>query len=183
MAEGADGVTVRALTIADREAYRDLRLRALHDEPEAFTSSFEEEAASAERWSAERLAMRPDDDVLLGAFDPAGRLVGTAGIERRPRRKERHKANFYGMYVAPEASGRGVGRQLLAAAIATARGWRGVCLITLTVTRGNERARRLYASAGFLTFGVETDAIRIGTASYDKEHMLLPLGPSSSGTG
>jgi RimJ/RimL family protein N-acetyltransferase len=168
-------VTLRPLTIADRTAYRDLRLRALREEPEAFTSSYDEEAATAERWSAERLAMHPDDNVIVGAFDGDGRLVGIAGVERRTRAKERHKALLYGMYVAPEAAGQGIGRRLVAAVIVVAGQWPGVRQITLTVTRGNERARRLYVAAGFATFGIEVDAIRIGSACFDKEHMVLRL--------
>jgi len=168
-------VTLRPLAIGDRVAYRDLRLRALREEPEAFTSSFEEEAASAERWAVERLSMPPDHNVIVGAFDAAGRLVGVAGIERRTRAKERHKALLYGMYVVPEVAGQGLGRRLVATVVEAARQWPGLSQITLTVTRGNERARRLYAAAGFTTFGIEVDAIRIGAASFDKEHMVLRL--------
>jgi RimJ/RimL family protein N-acetyltransferase len=170
-------VTLRPLTIGDRVAYRDLRLRALREAPEAFTSSHDEEAASAARWSAERLATHPDQNVIVGAFDAGGRLVGIAGVERRTRAKERHKALLYGMYVAPEVAGKGVGRRLVAAAVETARQWPGLRQITLTVTRGNERAHRLYSAAGFTTFGIEVDAIRIGGASFDKEHMVLRLAP------
>lgn len=172
----AADVTLRPLTTADRDAYRELRLRALREAPEAFTSSHAEEAATAERWSAERLAASPDENVILGAFDAGGRLVGTAGIQRRPRAKERHVATLYGMYVAPEMAGRGAGRALVASAIATARRWPGIRQIVLTVTRGNERARRLYAGAGFASFGIEPDAVRIGTDFFDKEHMVLRLG-------
>ena len=44
-----------------------------------------------------------------------------------------------------------------------------------TVTRSNARARRLYGEAGFITFGIEHRAIKVGETYYDKEHMVLFL--------
>jgi RimJ/RimL family protein N-acetyltransferase len=170
-----DGVTLRPLVPADRDAYRDLRLRALREEPEAFTSSHEELAADADTWAAARLATRADANVIIGAFATDGRLVGMVGLERMSRHKERHKALLYGMYVAPEAAGRGIGRALVAAAVAAGRQWPGLRQIALTVTATNERARRLYAAAGFATFGVEPDAVRIGDRFLAKEHRVLQL--------
>jgi len=168
-------VMLRALRPADRDAYRELRLRALREEPEAFTSSYEEQAASTADWASARLATATDANLILGAFDAGGRLVGMVGLERQPRRKERHKAHLYGMYVAPEVAGRGIGGQLVAAAVAAARRWIGVRQITLSVTRTNVRARRLYETAGFATFGIEPEAIRVDQAFLDKELMVLRL--------
>jgi ribosomal protein S18 acetylase RimI-like enzyme len=80
-----------------------------------------------------------------------------------------------GMYVAPEAAGQGAGRALLHALLAHARA-EGIGSLVLTVTEGNTRAQRLYEQAGFRSFGVEPDAIRIGERSYAKNHMHLELG-------
>jgi len=74
-------VTLRPLAIGDRVAYRDLRLRALREEPEAFTSSFEEEAASAERWAVERLSMPPAPSGLE-EFADAGAIPTLRGLAR-----------------------------------------------------------------------------------------------------
>ena len=49
----------------------------------------------------------------------------------------------------------------------------------LTVTEGNGAAQRLYEAAGFRSFGIEPDAIRVGARSHAKNHMHLDLGPSS----
>jgi RimJ/RimL family protein N-acetyltransferase len=173
----AISASLRALTPADAPAYRALRLRALAEFPEAFTSSAEEESASTTDLAARRLAPR-EGEVLLGAFVGAT-LAGTVGLERKPRDKERHKAWLYGMFVAPEHGGRAIGRQLLDAAIAHARAWPGVEQITLSVTRGNERAHRLYDRAGFVTFGVEQRAIKLAGEYLDKEHMVLFLGTAT----
>lgn len=157
----------------DAATYRALRLRALAEFPDAFTSSAAEEANSQEDWAAKRLRTR-DGHVLLGAFI-AGELAGTAGLERKARAKERHKAMLYGMFVTPEHSGRHIGRKMVDFLIGTARAWPGLEQVMLTVTRTNARARRLYGEAGFITFGIEHRAIKVGDAYYDKEHMVLFL--------
>ena len=164
---------LRPLVPDDAATYRALRLRALAEFPDAFTSSAAEEANSQEDWATKRLRTR-EGHVLLGAF-VAGELAGTAGLERRSRAKERHKALLYGMYVAPEHAGRHIGRKMVDVLIDTARSWSAMEQITLTVTRTNARARRLYGEAGFITFGVEHRAIKVGEAYYDKEHMVLFL--------
>ncbi|MEO5699171.1 MAG: GNAT family N-acetyltransferase [Casimicrobiaceae bacterium] len=169
-------MSLRELLPTDAAAYRAVRLRALADFPEAFTSSAEEEAPSADAWSVERLTPRPGR-TFMGAF--VGEvLAGTAGLVRLPRHKERHKADLVGMYVEPEFGGRHIGRQLVEALIATGRTWPGLEQVTLSVTRGNARAQRLYHEAGFVTFGIEHRAIKVGATYYDKEHMVLFLNPS-----
>jgi RimJ/RimL family protein N-acetyltransferase len=46
----------------------------------------------------------------------------------------------------------------------------------LSVVRENGPARRLYESAGFLEFGVETKASKYGDKYYDEALMALDLG-------
>ena len=122
---------------------------------------------------AARLA--PDgDEAVYGAFDEA-RLVGLAGIARETRTKNRHKATVFGMCVAPECGGRGIGGALLAHVIAEARGQPGLQQLLLTVTDGNTTAAALYAKAGFRSFGIEPRAICIDGKYYGKNHMILFL--------
>lgn len=160
---------VRMLGPADATLYRSLRLRALREHPDAFTSSYSEDREQPVEVAAQRLAAH----AFWGAYRH-GELYGFVGLERELRAKNRHKATVMGMYVAPEAWGQGVGRALLAALIAHARA-NGLQSLVLTVTEGNERARRLYEAAGFRSFGVEPDAIRVAGQPYAKNHMHLDL--------
>lgn len=162
---------VRRLAPADVDAYRALRLRALREHPEAFTSSYEEDAAQPPEWTRQRLAS--PSFAGWGAFEAAA-LFGMVGLERERRAKNRHKATVVGMYVAPEAAGHGVGRALLDVLVAHARA-EGVASLVLTVTVGNEPARRLYQGAGFRSFGIEPDAIRVEGRAHAKNHMYLEL--------
>ena len=166
---------IRQLIPSDAPEYRALRLRALREHSEAFTSSHQDDEMLPLSATEKRLlpgeAMR-----FWGAFD-GGRLCGMVGLEREQRSKTKHKAKVVGMYVAPEAAGRGTARALLERLIAEAR-LSGIELLVLTVTDGNRRATALYDKAGFHSFGVEPDAIRVDGASHSKRHMVLQLKPT-----
>jgi len=170
-----DRLLIRRLGPPDAAAYRELRLRGLREHPDAFTSSFDEECAKPLAASERRIA--PDSaDAVYGAFVD-GTLAGMAGLSRELRAKNRHKAVVFGMYVAPERGGRGIGEALLAHIIGEARRAAGLEQLVLTVTDTNAAARRLYQKAGFRSFGVEPRAIRIGNTYCDKNHMILFLAP------
>lgn len=160
---------VRMLGPADAMLYRALRLRALREHPDAFTSSYEEDRGQPVEAAAQRLAAH----AFWGAYQHA-ELYGFVGLEREARPKNRHKGTVMGMYVAPEIGGQGVGRALLKALVAHARA-NGLESLVLTVTDGNERALRLYRSAGFRSFGIEPDAIRVAGRAHAKNHMHLDL--------
>ncbi|WP_235579829.1 GNAT family N-acetyltransferase [Ramlibacter sp. Leaf400] len=162
------------LTPADAAEYRELRLRALRDHPEAFTSSHEEESQQPLEVARERLTS--DHTSFWGAWRHR-ELCGMVGLLREPRPKNRHKATVVAMYVAPEARGHDAGRRLLQALVAQAR-QEGLASLVLTVTEGNDEAQRLYAAAGFRSFGVEPRAVRIDGRFLAKNHMILELDPA-----
>ncbi|MDB5858439.1 MAG: family N-acetyltransferase [Ramlibacter sp.] len=165
---------IRSLTPADATAYRSLRLRGLREHPEAFTSSYEEDVQQPLQVAELRLASQRTS--FWGAFQ--GReLCGAVGLEREGRAKVLHRAKVIGMYVVPEATGQGVGAQLLQALLARSRA-EGLESLVLTVTEGNEAARRLYERCGFRSFGIEPRAIKVGPACYAKNHMVLDLTSS-----
>jgi ribosomal protein S18 acetylase RimI-like enzyme len=121
--------------------------------------------------------LAPDSrDVVYGAFVD-GALAGVVGCSREPRAKNRHKAVVFGMHVAPEHARRGIGAALLAHLIEEARREQGILQLVLTVTDSNRAARALYERAGFHSFGVEPRAIRVDDAFFDKNHMILSIGP------
>ena len=142
---------------ADADAFRSLRLEALLNAPAAFASSYEDEVARSLVDVAGRLTPG-HDGVTLGAF-VAERLVGTVGVRRLPRRKERHEAFIWGMDVTPRARGRGAGRRLAAAALDHAATMPGLRQVVLGVGAENRVARRIYDELGFEPFGVERDAL------------------------
>jgi predicted GNAT family acetyltransferase len=99
-----------------------------------------------------------------------GALAGVVGMTRETRLKNRHKATLVAMYVAPEYGGRGLGLALVNTVVQAAKA-AGVELLVLTVTEGNRQAAALYERAGFKSFGVEPDAIRVNGVPFGKQHM------------
>ena len=103
------------------------------------------------------------DNRFYGAF-AEDRLIGIVSLQRYGREKLRHRASVGGMYVDPEARGKGIGKSLLDQALSDARLWRGLEDVILAVTVGNEAARKLYVGAGFKTYSVDSRLLRSMTA-------------------
>lgn len=174
---GKTRFTVRRLDLSDSAAYRACRLRGLFEYPDAFTSSFEEENARPVAYTDARLDPAGNRKIW-GAFID-GELVGMIGLEPQMREKNRHKALLTGMFVSAEHAGRGLGRALIQTLVDEARST-GIELIVLTVTDNNRPAIGLYRKAGFASFGIEPDAIRIDGVSLDKAHMYLALASTAA---
>jgi RimJ/RimL family protein N-acetyltransferase len=152
--------------------YRALMLEAFDLHPQAFTSSVRERAAMPLGWWESRLTSKLD--LVLGAFED-GRLAGIVGLAFEPREKARHKVTLFGMYVTPGVRQRGLGYELVQAALAEAQHHGGLRLIQLTVTAGNDAAFNLYRRCGFVQFGLEPMAVRVGEDYFDKIHLWREL--------
>lgn len=151
---------VRPLAAADVEAYRALRLQGLRDNPHAFGADGDEEAA----WPIADWVARLQRRFTFGAF-VEGRLVGTAALSVEPGRKQGHRGSLVGMYVAPAARGRRVGRALIAAVLERAKG--RVETLELSVAIANAPAIALYLACGFRPYAIDADAIRVDGVPVD----------------
>jgi len=149
-------------------AYRELMLEAYDRHPQAFTSSVRERAAMPLSWWEGRLTSKLD--VVFGAFEE-GKLAGIVGLAFEPREKARHKATLFGMYVSGTVRQRGLGSQLVQAALAEAQQHPALKVIQLTVTAGNDAAFNLYQRCGFIQFGLAPLAVRVGEEYFDQIHM------------
>jgi len=166
----ATDIEIRPLTSADAGPYRDIRLVALENKPEAFDSTFESEIAQPLTWFCDRL----NSSQVFGAFRST-ELLGIAGFVRHESDKAAHKGLLWGMYVRPDARKAGVGRRLVEAVIEFAR--QRVEVIQLAVVADSTRARRLYARLGFLEYGIERNSLKQGGRYYDVVLMAMDLAP------
>jgi ribosomal protein S18 acetylase RimI-like enzyme len=166
---------LRAESPTDITQYWQVRNQGLKEFPDAFTTSHDEGLATAPEKLAKRFGGENSDDFVIGAFSATDKLLGCTGFERETRTKQRHKGKVLGMYVIPDARGTGLGRKILVALLLEAKQLDGLEQIILSVTHSNEGVRLLYISMGFVTFGIERNAIKVGQNYYDKEFMALNL--------
>ncbi len=154
-----------------------LRLRALQEHPEAFGEPYEEAAAVPEEDAIARFRNTSiaGDNAIFGALSSDGKLVGMTGIVREQRVKNRHRMTLWGVYVAPEARGQGLGARVLEATIAHARSTPGVLQIHLTVVRTNVVAARSYERAGFVRYGRVPRAEVLNGEPVDDDLLVLML--------
>ena len=152
----------------DAGAFRALRLEALERHPCAFAAAHDEESGQSAADVAGRLAAQ----AVFGGFVD-GVLVGVAGFATPALAKKRHKGLLWGVYVHAPLRGHGLGRALVAQVIEHARG--RVAQLHAAVVTGNVAACRLYRDLGFVTYGVEPRALKVGERDFDQELMVLML--------
>jgi GNAT superfamily N-acetyltransferase len=152
-------IIIRTFTNSEWQLYRDLRLRALLDSPDAFGSTH---AGSVEypdrKWQKRLAGVNPHFDLPLLA-EVEGQAVGLAW--GRSEAGDEITATLNQMWTAPEVRGQGIGRQLLITVIDWSRD-NGFQQLLLEVTQGNNAARLFYESAGFTPTG-QLEPLRPGS--------------------
>ena len=163
--------SIRSLGGTEWRAYRDLRLRALGDSPDAFGSTLgrEQDRPDAE-WAARVSSGASSELDLLLVAEEGAELVGLAWGKIIASASD--TAHVFQMWVAPECRGQGLGAELLATIIGWAREANARRLV-LGVTCGDTPAQRLYARGGFKALG-NPEPIRPG-ATLLSQPMYLEL--------
>ena len=156
-------IRIQVLTPDDWPVWRQLRLAALAEAPDAFGSvlaDWQGEGDREERWRA-RLEL-PGSHNLIALLNevPIGMASGV------PADEEAHSpaggaAELISMWVAPEARGCGVADELIDRVETWARR-EGAKQLRLAVTDGNDRAAALYRRHGFADTGELGDLMADG---------------------
>jgi ribosomal protein S18 acetylase RimI-like enzyme len=131
--------------------YREVRLAALTDSPEAFSSTLERELGFPELLWRERLGSNISLLAWLG-----DRPVGTVAVlttEIADTHGFTGAWHLVAMWVSPAARRLGVGARLVEAAAVAARSG-GAPSVLLWVVETNDPARKLYERAGFRAPGI-----------------------------
>ena len=154
-------VTIRSTTADDAPRLRALRVEALASSPTSFGSDLSD--VDAHDWV--KVAAGDADNAVFVA-EHASHLIGMTGAYRSTRRKERHHADLWGVYVRPDWRRMGLAQALVNAAVAWARD-AGVVIVKLTVVP-ESGARACYERCGFKVTGVDPAALLWDGRYYDE---------------
>ncbi|RYG71752.1 GNAT family N-acetyltransferase [Lentibacillus lipolyticus] len=165
-------IDIRVLKPSDAEAYRNLRLEAMLNSPEAYDSSYREVLSHS--IDVYKVWFQSENAVTFGAFSE-NELTGMVTLVRETKSKLEHRATIQALYVTPFERGKGVGRQLMQTAINYAESLEGVDQLCLSIIIRSPKARRLYYSLGFVPSGTHKRAVKMGGRYYDEESMVMYL--------
>jgi len=163
---------IRKVTENDAESLWKLRLFALETDPISFGEAPEELRKMSVEEYASRLRAGDAGNFVFGAFEGEA-MVGMTGFYREAGMKRRHKGWIWGVFVAPSARGKGMGRALVAKVIETAKALPGLRCLLLTVSTTQDAAIKVYQGLGFRSYGIEPGALMVGERFIDEHHMIL----------
>lgn len=134
-------VIVREISADDWTTWRDLRLRALTDAPDAFGSVLADWTDASEDAWQQRLREVPFNVIVESGSEAVGQASGTAVIDNH--------VELISMWVDPSVRRSGAAALLIDAVCRWAASV-GAREVRLSVRRDNERAIRSYLSNGFV---------------------------------
>jgi len=163
--------SVRRFQPHEWRLYRELRLAALRDAPDAFGSTLaREESLPEQEWStrlAASTASLLNHPIVAEAED--GRAVGLAWVRIEPT--DTNTATLYQVWVHPDARRQHIGLALLTSALRWAHD-AGACAMELSVALGPDSAIAFYHRAGFLEIGA-CSPLRTGSELVQQSMRLL----------
>lgn len=139
----------------DWPRYRALRLEALSESPQAYSSTYADMITRPESfWRGRLEEAQAGEHTWLLFSEEDGRLTGIMGAFREP--DEPAVAHVVSVYVTPEKRGTGAAGALLEALLETVRSTGTFRVARLGVNPEQARALALYRRAGFRKVGEET---------------------------
>jgi len=144
-------IHLRGARASDSEA-----ILAWRNDPATRAASFAQEEippSTHARWFARRLG---DPECLFLVVEEDGAPVGQVRLERLA-----FGLAEVNIGLAPEARGRGIGRQALQLAAAEARERLGIETLQALVRNENEASLRAFRAAGFSDYGVDGDVVEL----------------------
>ena len=155
---------------------KQLRLEALKDSPESFATSYEDALSYADDLWIKRMEFAFQRDHAIGLYaEVDGVLVGMVGAGWSDRRKIRHVAEVYAVYVKPTHRGMGIGAVLMRRLLDELKALPQIKKVKLGVTASNEAAVTLYLRLGFEIVGRAKHALQVNGRYYDLHNMELWL--------
>lgn len=160
----------RILADDDARLYQDLRLEALKESPEAFATTYEEDAIKTEA----DFVLRLNSDFAVGCFH-GDTLVGSADffVLDSHRAKLAHKGTIAGHYVRPRYRGTNAASGLMDQILDNLPD--GITQLHLSAVANNPRTVAFYEKVGFTVWGTEPRGSHSDGIFVDEVHMVRLL--------
>ena len=166
---------IRLLTENDAAIYRELRLQALTQTPQAFISDFETERQKDINSFRYKLNISHQEPIwgYYGIF-VQDKLAGICQLAPGYAPKMAHIAHFYSLYVDPKYRGQGLAKKLIAHVLTQLRAQKIERLFISYLAR-NRCVRGFYDKLGFTQCGLKPKAIKENDEYDDEVLMVLEL--------
>ncbi len=174
MKELKDQIIIKPIPVERWKEYRELRLEALKDEPQAFSSSYSDAFnKDDEEWKRQLQNYLEEKESIMLFAEREGETVGMLGVFWEEREKTRHICNLFGFYVQKEYRNKGIGKSLIKEIIKKLRLKKQFEKVKLNVVSDNEGALVLYKKFGFEIVGKLEKELKVRNNYYDEYIMEL----------
>lgn len=166
-----NNIEFRRLSLDDALLYKEMRLKALQTNPEAFLSTFDAEITKGENAFAYELkvAHQPSIWGYYGVFVDQ-KLVGFCQISKSYLAKQRHIAFLYNLYVNPDFRGQGLAKKIVNFVLEKMKSEQ-IERVYISYLAKNKCVDGFYDHLGFTRCGLKPQAAKSGD-EYDDEIMM-----------
>lgn len=167
-------INIQRIPPSQWKEYKKLRLQALKNNPQAFSSPYNKEKTYSDKeWQQKLKDVGNGTDWILFAKNSNDKLIGMIGGYRDNNGMKNHSAEIWGVYVDPKMRGKGVAKLLIAGILNEFKNDQDINSVVLGVNADQISAKKLYESFGFITKRIKVHLMGDG-----KEHTLLNMQKS-----
>ena len=138
-------INIRSLAADEGLLFKELRLGALRESPDAFSPTYEDTSRHHDDYwhnAARSIANSSTVEILIAECDDAAVGLVSGQVDKKG------VGHIGAMWASPDVRGRGVGKQLLLGVVEFLK-QQGCQIIELTVTETNDAALNMYRGIGF----------------------------------
>lgn len=174
----AQEISIRPLHENEFSVFVDFQSEALFNTPEIYGSDYESYKAMSildKEQAFEKLLDYPFNYVM-GAFDVSGSMIGMAGFSVRHKiPKQSHKGYIWSVYVSDQFRSKGIATRLVEDVMEAAKVDAGVEQFLVSIAATNLGGQQLYRKLGFIQYGAEVRALKLGENDYVDEILMVRL--------
>jgi len=146
-------IIIDKLNFAEWQKFKELRLRAIREDPQAFITPYAKEIQTTnEKWQ-ERLKNYQGENAIMFFAKDDKNLVGMIGTYWNDKNDSEITAHIFGVYVNKKYRGQKIGKALMKKVLQYIRERKNIHLVNLRVNVEDKAPFHLYESVGFVEIG------------------------------